>query len=75
MWAGTTGQLDDIEVGDVRRFETELLQWIKRHRKDTYTSIESTNNLTDDNIASLEGAVVEFKKSFQSGATATESGN
>src|SRR6186713_2807197 len=35
IWAGTTGQLDDIEVGDVRRFEGEMLQWLKRHRKDT----------------------------------------
>src|SRR6201986_2998665 len=29
IWAGTTGQLDDIPVGDVRRFETEFLPWIK----------------------------------------------
>ncbi|BCY14684.1 F0F1 ATP synthase subunit alpha [Actinoplanes sp. L3-i22] len=75
IWAGTTGQLDDIPVGDVRKFEQELLEHIKRNLSDVYTSIESTNNLTDDNIASLEGAVVEFKKSFQSGSAATESGN
>src|SRR6185312_12472615 len=57
IWAGTTGQLDDIEVGDIRRFEGEMLQWLKRHRKDTYTSIESSNNLTDDNIESLQSGV------------------
>src|ERR1700761_6449627 len=45
IWAGTTGQLDDIEVGDVRRFEGEMLQWLKRHRSDTYTAIESSNLL------------------------------
>ncbi|GIE83946.1 F0F1 ATP synthase subunit alpha [Actinoplanes regularis] len=75
IWAGTTGQLDDIPVSDVRKFEQELLEHIKRHLSDVYTSIESTNNLTDDNIASLETAVVEFKKSFQSSVSATESGN
>ncbi len=75
IWAGTTGQLDDIPVRDVRKFEQELLEHIKRHLSDVYTSIESTNNLTDDNIASLETAVVEFKKSFQSSDSATESGN
>src|ERR671916_818790 len=35
IWAGTTGQLDDIPVGDVRRFEQEMLEWLKRHRSDT----------------------------------------
>ncbi|GIE93832.1 F0F1 ATP synthase subunit alpha [Paractinoplanes rishiriensis] len=69
IWAGTTGQLDDIAVGDVRRFEAELLQWIKRHRKDMYTAIESTNNLTDDNIESLKSGLDEFKKLFKQGDT------
>jgi F-type H+-transporting ATPase subunit alpha len=69
IWAGTTGQLDDIEVGDVRRFETEMLQWLKRHRKDTYTAIESTNNLTDDQIGSLRSGVAEFKDLFRQGDT------
>jgi F-type H+-transporting ATPase subunit alpha len=69
IWAGTTGQLDDIAVGDVRRFEAELLQWIKRHRKDTYTSIESTNNLTDDSLEGLQSGLNEFKELFKQGDT------
>ena len=69
IWAGTTGQLDDIEVGDVRRFEGEMLQWLKRHRKDTYIAIESTNNLTDDNIESLKSGLDEFKVLFKQGDT------
>jgi len=69
IWAGTTGQLDDIEVGDVRRFEGEMLQWLKRHRKDTYIAIESTNNLTDDNIESLKSGLDEFKVLFKQGET------
>src|SRR6201991_1216393 len=46
IWAGTTGQLDDVPVGDVRRFELELLVWLKRHRKETYEAIASSNELT-----------------------------
>jgi F-type H+-transporting ATPase subunit alpha len=69
IWAGTTGQLDDIAVADVRRFEAELLPWLKRHRKDTYVSIESTNNLTDDNIETLKSGVQEFKQLFKQGET------
>src|SRR4051812_23639508 len=69
IWAGTTGQLDDIPVGDVRRFEAELLQWIKRHRSDVLTSIESTGQLSDDNIDSLKSGLDEFKELFKQGET------
>jgi F-type H+/Na+-transporting ATPase subunit alpha len=69
IWAGTTGQLDDIPVGDVRRFEAEFLPWIKRHRSDTYTAIESTNNLNDDNLESLKSGIDEFKELFRQGNT------
>ncbi|BCJ42627.1 ATP synthase subunit alpha [Actinoplanes ianthinogenes] len=74
IWAGTTGQLDDIPVRDVRRFEQEFLQWFKSHHSEVYGAIESTNLLSDDNVESLKSGVTEFKKSFQSSAS-TESGN
>jgi F-type H+/Na+-transporting ATPase subunit alpha len=69
IWAGTTGQLDDIEVGDVRRFEAEMLQWLKRHRSDTYKAIESSNDLSDDQMESLRAGVAEFKDLFRQGDT------
>jgi F-type H+/Na+-transporting ATPase subunit alpha len=69
IWAGTTGQFDDVPVGDVRRFEAELLQWLHRHRSDTVKAIESTNELTDDQIGSLESGVNEFKDLFRQGDT------
>ena len=69
IWAGTTGQFDDVPVGDVRRFEGELLQWLHRHRGDTVTAIESSGELTDDQIASLQSGVDEFKDLFRQGDT------
>src|SRR5947207_4050009 len=39
IWAGTTGQLDDIPIGDIRRFETEFLQFLRHSRKDLLTSM------------------------------------
>ncbi|MEV6344919.1 F0F1 ATP synthase subunit alpha [Actinoplanes sp. NPDC051851] len=74
IWAGTTGQLDDVAVADVRRFEQEFLQWFKQHNSDVYTAIESTNLLSDDNAESLKAGVTEFKKVFQGSATG-ESGS
>jgi F-type H+/Na+-transporting ATPase subunit alpha len=69
IWAGTTGQLDDVPVGDVRRFEAEFLPWIKRHRSDTYTAIESSGLLNDDNLESLKSGIDEFKQLFAQGDT------
>jgi len=69
IWAGTTGQLDDIAVGDVRRFEGEMLQWLHRHRSEVLTSIESTGQLSDDNIESLKSGLDEFKELFKQGET------
>jgi F-type H+-transporting ATPase subunit alpha len=72
IWAGTTGQLDDIPVGDVRRFEQELLPWLKRHRSDTYTAIESSGDLSDEQTESLQSGVDEFKTLFKQGDTGTK---
>ncbi|GID25578.1 F0F1 ATP synthase subunit alpha [Paractinoplanes brasiliensis] len=69
IWAGTTGQLDDIDVADVRRFEQDFLGWVKRHRSDTYTAIESTGLLSDDDIENLKSGVTEFKELFKRGET------
>jgi F-type H+/Na+-transporting ATPase subunit alpha len=69
IWAGTTGQFDDVPVGDVRRFEAELLHWLHRHRSDTVKAVESTNDLTDDQIESLQSGVNEFKDLFRQGDT------
>ncbi len=71
IWAGTTGELDDVEISDVIRFERELLQWLRQHRADTVTGIASTGKLSDDAIESLKSGVAEFKQLFQSGATGT----
>jgi F-type H+-transporting ATPase subunit alpha len=75
IWAGTTGQLDDIPVGDVQRFERDLLDWVKRNRSDTFTAIESTGQLTDEQVDILQSGVDEFKTLFKQGETGSGVGN
>jgi F-type H+-transporting ATPase subunit alpha len=70
IWAGTTGKLDDVEVADIRRFESELLDFIGRERKEIFTVISETKALEDDTIAKMEAAVADFKKQFKSSAAA-----
>ena len=66
IWAGTSGQLDDVEVVDIRRFEAELLEFIGRERKAIFDVISETKELTDDTIASMKEAVAAFKTRFVS---------
>ena len=69
IWAGTTGKMDSIPVADIRRFETEFLDFIARERKQIFDVISSTRELTDDTVASLEEAITTFKTQFKSSVT------
>ena len=64
IWAGTTGKLDDLEVGDVRAFEDDFHSYIARNRPEIFKSIVETGVLSDDTVAALEEVVVEVKKQF-----------
>jgi F-type H+-transporting ATPase subunit alpha len=66
IWAGTTGKLDEIAVPDIRRFESELLDFIGRERKEIFTVISETKQLEDETVAKMEEAVATFKKQFKS---------
>jgi F-type H+-transporting ATPase subunit alpha len=70
IWAGTTGQLDDIPVVDIRRFESEFLDFISRERKAIFDVIAETKELSDDTVAKMTEAVTAFKQQFSAtGAT------
>jgi F-type H+/Na+-transporting ATPase subunit alpha len=65
IWAGTTGQLDDVPVEDIRRFETEFLDYLRRQHGGLLTSIRETNVLTDDNVNTLKEAIDQFRRTFE----------
>ena len=66
IWAGTTGQLDSVAVQDIRRFESEFLEYIGRSHKGIFDVIAETKELTDDTVAKLTAAVNAFKSEFKS---------
>jgi F-type H+-transporting ATPase subunit alpha len=65
LWAGTTGQLDDVPVEDIRRFETEFLDYLRRSYGGLMTAIRETNDLTDDNVTTLKEATDRFRRTFE----------
>jgi F-type H+-transporting ATPase subunit alpha len=66
IWAGTTGKLDEVPVEDILRFESELLDYLRRNSS-VLTTIRETNDLKDDTISALEADVLKFKKGFLTG--------
>jgi F-type H+-transporting ATPase subunit alpha len=64
LWLGTTGRLDRVAVSDVRRFESEFLDFIARGDNNILTSISSSKKLEDDTVSSLERAVEAFYGQF-----------
>jgi len=65
IWAGTTGQLDDVPVEDIRRFEAEFLDYLRRNHQGLLTSIRETKDLTDDNVTTLKDAIDRFRRTFE----------
>ncbi|MFB4313153.1 F0F1 ATP synthase subunit alpha [Actinomadura sp. 21ATH] len=65
VWAGTSGELDDVPVADIRRFEREFLDHVERNESGLLTSIRETGQLSDDGLTALKDAITEFKKGFE----------
>ena len=68
VWAGTTGELDEVPVEDVQRFEREFLDYMQRNHDGLLTSIAETGQLPDDATVTLKDAMAEFKRGFQTGS-------
>jgi F-type H+-transporting ATPase subunit alpha len=64
LWLGTTGKLDRVPVGDVRRFESEFLDHIARAEPGIYDEIRTSRVLGDDAVSSLERSVTGFYSQF-----------
>ncbi|WP_052848128.1 F0F1 ATP synthase subunit alpha [Streptomyces avicenniae] len=65
VWAGTSGLMDEIPVGDIRRFERELLDYLGREHKNLMTSIREGGKMSDDTLDAVRAAVTQFKRQFE----------
>jgi proton translocating ATP synthase, F1 alpha subunit len=64
IWAGTNGKLDEVPVEDILRFESELLDYLRRNTT-VLDTLRETNVLDDDTVATLAAEVEAFKLEFQ----------
>jgi len=63
IFAGTGGYLDDIPVADVKRFETELHEYVRTRHPVILDTIRDSGALPDSD--ELADAVNAFKEQFQ----------
>jgi len=64
IFAGVRGHLDTIEIGDINRFEAQLLDHIRANHADILTVIRDTGDLSDETEGRLADIVVAFVKAF-----------
>ena len=67
IWAGTTGQLDDIAVGDIKSFEAQFLDHLRREKAGLLSAIRESKKFEDDTEAGLLEAINAFKEQFLAG--------
>lgn len=63
VWAGTKGKLDDVPVEDVKRFESEMLDHLRRHTS-VLSTIAETGKLEQDTEDALAAAVEDVRNGF-----------
>jgi F-type H+/Na+-transporting ATPase subunit alpha len=66
IWAGTSGNLDDVPVNRIQQFEREFLDYLDGQYRKTLEKIAKEKQLTDDIVKELTEAVSDFKKLFLS---------
>ena len=67
VWAGINGELDEVPVDDVLRFEQELLEYL-RHNGNVLQNIRETKSFDEDTAQALKEQIAEFKRGFQTGS-------
>ena len=64
IFAGNEGFLDDLDVSNVVRFESELYPFIEASYPQIFENISSSKKIDDDTKALMMKALEEFKSSF-----------
>jgi len=65
IFSGVRGLLDDIAVGDVKKFEIGFLNFINEKYKDVLESIEKEKKLDEMMEEKIKALILEYKDLFQ----------
>src|SRR5690606_29201690 len=64
VWAGTTGRLDDVAVGDISRFESEWIDYLHRNEQGLLDALRERGDWEDSTQQALASAFDAFRPTF-----------
>lgn len=64
MFAATRGYIDDFPVDSVRKYEDEMLEFMKNAKADVVSAIKDEGKISDETEGKLKAALEEFNKNF-----------
>src|SRR5216684_4269172 len=75
IWAGGSGQLDDVPIEDIGRFETGFLEYLRRQHAGILQAIRESLDLAEDTVTALKDAIEDFRKGFETSSGELLSGS
>jgi F-type H+-transporting ATPase subunit alpha len=67
VFTGVRGYLDDVELTEIKKFETEILEKIKNEKNEIISTIQTTGKLEKEVEDSLVQIIQEYKKAKNNG--------
>lgn len=71
IWAVSNGLADDVDVAEVRRFETELTSFVENSHPAVFETLRTKKAIDDDVKTAMKEAIEDFKATRWSGKSAT----
>ncbi len=65
VFTGTKGYMDELPVEDIKRFESQLVEYVELKYPDILKTIREEKVLSDSTVESLQKAVEEFLSKFK----------
>ncbi len=71
IWTVSNGFADDVEVADIRQFETELTSFVENSHPGVFETLRTKKSIDDGLKASMKEAIEEFKSTRWNGGKAS----
>jgi F-type H+-transporting ATPase subunit alpha len=66
IWAANEGYFDDLEMKDVKRFEKELIDFVRGQHADGLAKVRTVKDIKNEEVkTAIKKAVDAFKRTFQ----------
>ena len=62
VFTGVRGYLDDVELSEIKKFETEIIEKVKNEKNNIIDTVQLSGKLDKENEDSLIQTIEEYKK-------------